>query len=223
MVYMARRIGASEVAATDPGYEKLPAPRQPAQVLFSDWTPASLDPHSEEVEVYSNAAQVELTLNGKSLGTREHPADDSPRQWKVSFEPGVLVATARDGGQTVATHELRTAGKAARIVLETDHRGALQANWDDVCFVRAEVVDAQGVLVPSAHDLVSFKVGGPGIIAAVDNGDNATVEAFHTSERHADGGQCVAVLKAAAPSGEITLEASAAGLAGASMVVGTMP
>ena len=223
MVYIARRTGASEAASVDPGYEKLPPPRQPARVLFSDWTPVSLDPHLEEVEVYSNAAQVELTLNGKSLGIREHPADDSPFCWKVSFEPGVLLATARNREQTVATHELRTAEKAARIVLNTDCRGALHASWDDVCFVRAEVVDAHGVRVPSAHDLISFKVSGPGIITAVDNGDNATAEAFHTSERHAYEGQCVAVLKAAAPSGDITLEANAAGLAGASIVVGTMP
>jgi len=68
MVYMARRAAARERGAVDPGYE--PDPVRGVQTLFPDWTPANQSAHDESVEVYSNAADVELLLNGKSLGSK---------------------------------------------------------------------------------------------------------------------------------------------------------
>jgi beta-galactosidase len=93
----------------------------------------------------------------------------------------------------------------------------LAPGWDDVAFITASVVDAKGVLIPNAGDLVTFKVTGPGVIAAVDSADNSSHESFQASERRAYAGRCVAVLKATAPSGKITLSASALGLAGSSI------
>jgi beta-galactosidase len=78
--------------------------------------------------------------------------------------------------------------------------------------VRATVVDAHGVLVPGASDLITFKITGPGVVAAVDNGDNASHEPFQAAERHAFQGQVVAFIKATAPSGKIVLTATAPGL-----------
>jgi beta-galactosidase len=185
-------------------------------MLFSDWTPASAAAHAENVEVYSNCEQVELLLNGKSLGSKPHPADDAARVWNVPFEPGTIRAIGRNKGQIVATHELRTAGKPAKLVLAAD-RGTLAPNWDDVVYVTASVVDDNGVLVPGTDQLVTFRATGPGVIAAVDSADNASHEPFQASERHAFQGQCVVIVKASAGAGRIAVTASAPGLAAATV------
>ena len=181
-------------------------------MLFSDWTPRRLDPHEEQIEIYSNCEQVELFLNSKSLGAKPLPGDASPRSWKVTFEPGSIKAVATNKGKVAAVYELRTAGKPARVVLSADHPkfGPL---WDDLTYVAVFVVDENGELVPTAADLISFKVSGPGLIAAVDSGDNTSQEPFQGSQRRAYQGRCFAILRASARSGRIFLTAEAAGLA----------
>jgi beta-galactosidase len=216
MVYVARRIAPTPALPTDPGYD--PEQERRPQVLFSDWTPRDLTPHEENVEVYSNCEAVELLLNGKSLGSKARPEDGAPRNWKVPFESGTLKAVASNGGKIVATHELRTASKPAQIVLQAD-RLRLAPVWDEVAYVSATVVDKNGVLVPFAGDLITFKVTGAGRIAAVDSGNNASHEAFQAGERRAYQGRCFALLKATGASGKITLIASAPGLTSGSITL----
>jgi beta-galactosidase len=218
MVFVARRIGATQTAPSDPGY----TPLNRRQVLFSDWTPKNLQPHDENVEVYSNGKAVELFLNGKSLGMKTINADASPRVWRVPFAPGKLKAVARNGGKIAATHELQTAGKPAKILLITG-RNKLSPGWDGVAIVRATIVDTKGIKVPSANDLISFKISGPGAIAAVDNADNGSHELFQTDARHAFQGECVAFVKATAASGKIILNATAAGLDAGSTTIKASP
>lgn len=161
----------------------IPGEPQTRRVQSPDWTPASSDAHVENVDVYSNCGTVELLLNDKSLGVKER-AKDQPRTWKVNYEPGTLKAVARNKEAIVATHELRTAGKAAKVALVID-RPRLTADWEDVCYVSATIVDDNGVTVPTAQDRVKFTLQGPGTIAAVDNGDLTSHEQFAASERQA--------------------------------------
>jgi len=218
MVAIARRISQTDEMPTDPGYG---AEERHTQVLFSDWTPKNLKPHSENVEVYSNCKQVELFLNGRSLGKKAINADASPRNWQVPFAPGTLRAVAWAGKYTI-TNELRTAGKPVRIVLTTENK-ELSPDWDGVSVVRATIVDSRGITIPRADDLISFKLRGPAVIAAVDNADNASEEPFQAGSRHAFQGQCVAFIKAKAPSGKITLTATAPGLKPGSHVIWAVP
>jgi beta-galactosidase len=211
VVHIVRRVARAQATPDDPGFN----PLQRVQTVFADWTPAVLSAHEETVEVYSNCQEVELFLNGKSLGMQPLMADASPRSWTVSFEAGRIRAVGKNGGQVAASEELRTAGKAAKILLTTD-RPRLTADWDDVAYVTATVVDRDGVMVPGAGDLVRFPVSGPGVIAAVDNADIASHESFQGRERHAYQGRCVAILRANG-SGEITVAASAEGLAGGTL------
>jgi beta-galactosidase len=214
MVHITRRVAATPAAPTDPGYGQ---DRRP-QVLFSDWTPKDLSRHDEAIEVYSNCDQVELFLNGKSLGAKPRPADDSARTWKVRFEPGMLRAVGTTAGKPAVSHELKTAGKPARIVLASD-RARLAPTWDDVAYVTATVVDANGTMVPSASDLISFVVDGPGRVVAVDSGDNASHEPFQSTQRRAYQGRCQAIVKSNAPRGRITVTASAPGLIATSITI----
>ena len=187
---------------------------------FADWTSRNPAPHDETVEAYSNCEEVELFLNGKSLGAKKINADASPRVWKVSFAPGTLKAVAKNGGKTVAQDELRTAGKAAKIILSTETK-KLAPGFDEVAIVRVRIVDANGTTVPRADDLISFQVSGPGVIACVDSGDTVSHELFQASERHAFQGECVAFVKAAAARGKISVLAEAAGLKAGQLTIQT--
>ncbi|HVF42274.1 MAG TPA: glycoside hydrolase family 2 TIM barrel-domain containing protein, partial [Pyrinomonadaceae bacterium] len=217
-VYAARRVAHAPASPTDPGYG---LDRHP-QVLFADWTPRDLAPHEEEVEVYSNAEQVELFLNGRSLGSKARPSDDAPRNWRVRFEPGTLRAVGTKGGRVVATHELKTAGRPARVVLSAD-KPTLAHAWDDVVYVEATVVDANWIIVPNASDLITFKASGAGRVVAVDSGDNASHEPFQASQRRAHQGRCFALLKADKPRGRLNVTATAAGLAAGTVSVEAVP
>jgi beta-galactosidase len=206
-------VSARQASVTDPGYENAAQQQQQrrmGQTLFSDWTPENAAAHEENVEVYSNCDEVELVLNGKPLGSKPLNADASPRNWPVAYEAGTLRAVGKNKGQVAATYELRTAGKPAKIVLTTD-RETVRANWDGVAFVTARVTDENGVTVPSADAVVSFRASGPGVIAATDNADNASHESYQAAERHAYEGWAVALVKAKA-AGEIEVRAEAAGL-----------
>jgi beta-galactosidase len=174
------------------------------------------------VEAYSNCEEVELFLNGKSLGVKTINADASPRIWKISYAPGSLKAVAKNGGKVVAQDELRTAGKAEKIILSTEAE-KVSPGFDDVAIVRAKIVDLNGIEIPRAGDLISSQVSGPGEIAAVDNADNGSHELFQTNTRHAFQGECVAFVKATAASGKIILTATAAGLDSGSVSLKASP
>jgi len=209
MVYIARRVAPATASPTDPGYEV--AEQRRTQTLFGDWTPKNLTVHEENVEIYSNCDEVELFLNGKSLGLKPKPADDSPRNWKVNFEAGTIKAIGKNGGKVVAEFELKTAGKPARIILSAD-RSKLTNDWNDVIFVTATVVDENGIVVPNANNLIAFDATRLGVIAAVDSADNADHDPFQAKQRKAFQGTCVAMIKANKGSGAISVSAMSAGL-----------
>jgi beta-galactosidase len=191
-----------------PGYDRV-----------SNWTPREPATYTEaNVETYSNCEQVELILNGKSLGSQPHPSDDAPRIWRVPFESGIIKALGKNNKRVVASHELRTAGKPAKIILAAD-RTKLTPVWDDVSYVTVTVADGNGVPCPWSDDLITFNLSGPGVIAAVDSGDIASHEPFQASERRLFRGRCFAIIRATAASGRITLTASALGLKTASITI----
>ena len=213
MVRIARRVTPARTTAADPGFE----PLNRRQSQFDDWSPQNADPHQENVEVYSNCDEVELVLNDKSLGSKSRNADDAPRTWKVDFEPGTIKALGKNKDKLVASDELATAGKPAKILLTADCN-SLSPGWDNVCCVTAAVADENGVVCPRADDLIRFKITGPGAIAAVATADRSSHEPFQASERHAYQGRCVAIVKAAAP-GKVVLTAAAPGLTTASVTI----
>jgi beta-galactosidase len=191
--------------------------RRVAAMLYADWTPAGDAPHEENVEVYSNCEQVELLLNGKSLGSKPLNANAAPRVWRVPFEAGKLQAIGKNQGKLAATSELKTAGKPVKVRLSTD-RIKLVPQFDDVAYVTATVLDANDVEVPGADQLIHFQITGPGAIAAVDSADNASHESFQAPERRAFQGHCVAVIRASG-FGRITIQATADGLTAGSIAI----
>ncbi len=113
----------------------------------------------------------------------------------------------------MARSQIRTAGRPAQIILKADESG-FPSNWEGVCFVRAIIVDANGVRVPRADNMLEFSVAGPGIIAATENGDRNDDEPFQSNRHRAYDGRCVAIVKASDPKGGIVfVNAGGAGLA----------
>jgi beta-galactosidase len=179
----------------------------------SDWTPSDIDTYDDaRIQVYSNCDEVELFLNGKSHGIQPRAADNaSPRNWQLTFEKGTLQVAGRNKGQVVTTQELKTAGTPARILLTAD-KNELADTWDDCSYIRATVIDEKGVPCPIADNQLTFTVNGAGFLAAVDNADLASTESFQSSKRFAFKGTCIAIIKANAVSGKITVTATAQNL-----------
>lgn len=123
------------------------------------------DKATKTVKVYTNLDEVELTLNGKSLGTRKgdtypglaHP----PRIWEVPYEPGTLQAVARSGARSVSDTR-KTAGPPARISLTPDVKVLKSGDRESLAYLTASVVDKDGTVVPNSFHPISFTSYGPG-------------------------------------------------------------
>lgn len=190
---------------------------------FSQWLPNwspsdSVKSDTAHLQVFSNCEDVELFLNGKSLGVKSKPADDAARLWNIDFEKGTLKAIGKNKGVVVASEELKTAGPPAKIILSTD-QNSLTNNWDDVAFVTATVVDADGVVCALADNKINFTIDGAGVIEAVDNGNNASHDIYKASSYNAFRGKCVAIIKGKAGSGKIVVKASGEGLVEGSVII----
>ena len=167
---------------------------------------------------YNNADEVELFVNGKSQGVKRKAAGELHVMWRTQFEPGVIKAVSRKDGKVVLTQEKRTAGAAAKLVLQAD-RKAIQANGDDLAFVTIRVEDKDGNLVPDATHNIRFEVSGAGKLAGVDNGWQTDLTSFKGSEKRAFNGLCLAILQSNGKAGNIQLKVSSPGLAGAAISI----
>jgi len=208
-------------------------PKDAYYLYQSEWTDKPvlhLLPHwnwrpGQTVDVwayYNQADEVELLLNGKSLGTKKKQGDDLHVLWRVPYAPGTLQAISRKDGKTVLTRTVKTAGPAAKIELTAD-RSKLNADGKDLSFITVRVLDAAGNLVPEAANLVTFAVNGPGFVAGVDNGYQASLEPFKADHRKAFSGMCLAIIQTTEKGGDITVQATAEGLTGASVSLQSQP
>ncbi len=164
-----------------------------------------------DIWAYSNADEVELFLNDKSLGIKKKQGDDLHLIWKVPFAPGTLKAISRTGGKQILVQEVRTAGAPAKMIVTAD-RSEIKADGTDLSFLTVDLVDANGVMVPNADNLVKFKLEGSGAIIGVDNGDPVSHESFKAPQRKAFYGKCLVIVQSGEKPGMIKLTASSEGL-----------
>jgi beta-galactosidase len=205
--------------------------------LLPHWNWAGRDGQSIPVMVYSNADEVELSLNGTSLGRKKTlsepvnlPVGPSVSDsltfaskyrllWNVPYQAGALTAVAYKDGKEVARDTRQTAGVPARIQLSAD-RSSIHADGDDLSFITVRVEDAGGNLCPLAADLVHFQVSGNGRIAAVDNGNPATIEPFHAERRKAFNGLALLIVRSNPNDpGKINVTATSEGLAAGHVII----
>ena len=192
--------------------------QKPVLHIFPHWNWKKGE--SVDVWAYFNTDEVELFLNGKSLGTKHKTGDEIHVVWKVPFEPGTLKAIGRTGGKEIISQEVRTAGKPAKIVLKSD-RNEIVADGTDLSFVTVEITDSAGTVVPSADNKINFEIKGNGSIAGVDNGNPVDHTPFKVNYRTALNGYCLAVVQANDVPGKIELTANSEGLEAATVEINT--
>lgn len=179
-----------------------------------NWNPGQ----AVDVWAFTNCDEVELFLNGNSLGRQKKGKDDFNLVWRVQFEEGTLLAVGYRDGSEIMRSEVLTAGAPAALTLSPD-RAEIKADGSDLSFITVTVSDRDGNTVPHAANLVTFSVEGPGTIAGVDNGSQTSMEPFRADYRKAYNGKCLVVLKAGKEKGEIRITASSEGLPDAAVVV----
>ncbi len=167
---------------------------------------------------YNNADEVELFINGKSMGTKRKADGEFHVMWRVAFESGTVEIVARKDGKELRKQTVNTAGEPAKLRLTTD-RDHLKADGTDLSFVTVEVLDKDGNLCPLADNLVQFEVEGTATIAGVDNGSPISLERFKDNKRKAFYGKCLVVLQNTGEEGSIKLKAVSEGLEGAEIAL----
>jgi beta-galactosidase len=178
---------------------------QPVLHLFPHWNWQQRIDEPVAVWVFSNLEEIELLLNGQSLGTQKvHPRGHL--QWQVPYHPGVLEARGRRNGHVVLTAKRETTGKAAALKL-TAVRSEIRADGEDLALVRVEAVDSAGRPVPTANDLIRFRVTGPGTLRGVGNGDPNCQESDQRPLRSLFNGLAQLIVQAGRTPGSITVEA----------------
>ena len=220
-------------------------------ILPSDWNAPVPVGQPINCAVFSAAAEVELSVNGVSLGKKSVPQggvvhwDQTTDGKPILFKPGKLEATSWDAnGAVLARANVTTTGPAARLKLSLDHPGiaglrvsgpaggSIKADGQDVALVRVQVVDAAGVLVPSAGHNISFAVSGPGAIYGVGNGDPSDHDPDKAEYRKAYKGLARVLVQSAVVKDSstvvsdvqsITLTATAVGLAAGTIQIPVVP
>jgi beta-galactosidase len=137
--------------------------------LMPHWNWAGKEGQTIDVRCFSNCEEVELFLNGRSLGKKAMPKN-SHLQWGVNYAPGTLAAKGYREGKVIAEEKVETTGAPAAVRLSPD-RVAIHADGEDLSIITVAITDAQGRVVPTADNSVSFELAGPGKIIGVGNGD----------------------------------------------------
>ena len=164
---------------------------------------------------YTNADEVELRLNGKSLGKKQNPKGDSKQRnqikWEgITYADGKLEAIAYNSGKAVARHQIETTGKAVSLRV-TPEDSEWRADGTDLMHLRIEAVDNKGRRVPMAQDELKFEIEGDASIVAVSNGDINSDELNVTDHRHLWNGSALVILRAGKTASKVTLKSSADG------------
>ncbi|MFT3824774.1 MAG: beta-galactosidase GalA [Chitinophagaceae bacterium] len=173
-----------------------------------------------DVWVNSNADNVELFLNGKSLGNKEMPRN-SHLKWAVPYEPGKLEAVAFKKGKKL-TASVETTGEAYQLVV-TPSQKTLKPDGKDLSIVNVSVVDRQGRVVPDANVPLQFTVTGSGAIIGVGNGDPSSHEADkvldNNWQRRSFNGYCQVIVQSGKQAGAIQLQVKGEGVQGTSVTL----
>jgi len=193
-------------------------PKDVYYMYQSEWTTKPVlhvFPHwnweeGQEVDIwayYNNADEVELFLNGESLGSKTKQDDDLHVCWQINFQPGTLKAISRKNGKVVLEKEIHTAGDASKIELVTD-REIIKKDGYDLAYVTVNILDAKGNVVPKADNLIHFEVSGGGKIVGVDNGYQANLSSFKASEIKAFNGKCLVIIQSNKKNETVILKAT---------------
>lgn len=217
---------------------------EPVVHLFPHWNWQGREGQVIPVLCYTNCDAVELFVNGKSYGEKrlKFPRDgkticgnwstydpmehltttDFHLSWDVLYEPGVIKAVGKKGGKVVLTDEIKTTGSPWAIRLSVDKK-QFNTKVRDVAHVKVEIIDENGLVVPSAENSVEFIVEGEGKLIGVDNGSPQDHNSFKLNRRNAFHGLALALIQTNEKPGKIKLTARAQGLQESNIEIESKP
>lgn len=181
----------------------------PVLYVFPHWNWPDKAGQELTVGCFSNFEQVELLLNGASLGKKDMPRNGR-LEWKVAYQPGVLEARGYRGGKVAHTTRHETTGAPTQAGLQPD-REEVRADGADVVVFTTYALDAKNRFVPTADNAMKFTVTG-GKILGVGNGDPGSHEADHGRERRLFNGYAQVIVQAPRRAGDIVLRVESEGL-----------
>lgn len=175
-----------------------------------------------QVHVYTRSQLVKLELNGKVVGEQNVDLGKSiTATFEVPYEAGTLVARCFDDDKETASQTLKTTGKPVAIRLVAD-RTKIRADRNDLSYVMAEIIDAEGNIVPDADNtVVNFEISGNGKLAGVGSGDPRDMSSFQQPMKKTYQGVCLAIIQPEPTPGKISVKATAEGLKEASVDIRT--
>src|ERR1700733_15192687 len=182
---------------------------EPVLHLFPHWNWEQRNGEPISMWVHSNLDSVELFLNGKSYGSQKVPPL-THLEWTVKYEPGVLEARGSKGGNVVLVDKRETTGGPESIRITPD-RNEINADGEDVAVLCVEVLDKEGRAIPTADNMISFKLGGEGSLIGVGNGDPNCQESDKAPKRSLFNGLAQVIVQATKEPGEIQIEAAKGG------------
>ena len=180
--------------------------KDPVLHLFPHWNFEGQEGNEIPVWVFSNLDEVELLVNGKSQGRQKVPHLGHV-EWKVRYAPGSIEAHGYKDGKLALTEKRETTGPVASLRLTAD-RTEINADGEDVAMLKVEALDQQGRPVPTADQLIGFKVTGAGKLIGVGNGNPNCQESDKGSQRSLFNGLAQIIVQASKQPGEIQIEAT---------------
>ena len=206
-------------------------PKDVYYMYQSEWTDKTvlhIFPHwnwkaGQTVDVwayYNNADEVELYVNGKSVGKRSKKGDDLHVMWRIPFQAGTLKAVSRKNGKTVLEKEIKTAGNPSQLKLTAD-RSTIKADKNDLSFVTVDILDDKGTLAPNANNEINFSLKGNGKIVGVCSGDPVSHEPYKGTKHTALAGKCLVIVQSGNSAERLELTAKANGLKQSTIVITT--
>ncbi|HTM82932.1 DUF4982 domain-containing protein [Asticcacaulis sp.] len=180
--------------------------------VHPSWTWPGQEGKRVDVVVYSEFPEVELFLNGKSLG-RKAVGPEYKATYSLTYAPGALTAVGYENGKPAGRWELRTAGKPADTRISLD-KTQIKADGEGLAYVTVALVDTNGTPIYARSDdrQVQVRVSGAGQLAGIGNGDPQDAASFQSGDRKTFHGQVVAAIQAGTTAGPIGVEVTVEGL-----------
>jgi len=180
---------------------------------LKSWSWPGHEKEKLQVHVYTRSKLVKLELNGKIIGEQAVDGENSiTATFEVPYEPGTLVARCYDNGKETVSQTIKTVGAPVAIRLTAD-RSVIRACRNDLAYIKSEVVDADGNVIPYADAVkVKFEISGQGKLAGVGNGSPTDLASFQQPERKTFQGVCMAIVRPETTPGKINIKATAEGL-----------
>ncbi len=179
---------------------------------LKSWTWHGQEGKNMQVDVYTRSKHVKLELNRKVIAEQTIPDSSITATFYIEYQPGTLVAKSFNNGKETGSKTLATTGKPTAVRLVPD-RKSITASQNDLCYVKVEVVDEKGNIVPYIDDIeISYQITGNAIIAGAGNGSYNDATSFQQNHKKVFQGRGLVIIRPTGKSGTIMLKAKANGL-----------